>query len=406
MTESGAKVAVVLSGGGAYGAFEVGVLKALCGGECATTDCKPLDADVFTGTSVGSFNAAVMCMQPGVAAVDTVKQLEEIWLNRVAYRPSEGGTNGVYRLRGNPMRYLDLSFEDPARALLETANDATYLTREWLNRFASILSTPGSFQRRAMGLVDLSSFISVEPFQRLLAENLQLDPIRAPGGPALRIILTDWSTGEPKIFDNSDMTDEHGRLIVMGSSAIPGIFPPVKIGNDLYVDGGVVMNTPLTTALEAGAEELHVIYLDPDVSKIPVAQMPNTIDTFSRMYTIMLATSINEDIATASWINGGLETMEKVELGVELTTEDQRRFIRVAGKIAESLQAGKPYKKLKIHRYNPSEDLGGLVGMLNFTEPRVRSLIEKGYETGVNHNCKDSGCLIPKEVRRAAHETG
>src|SRR4029434_10469105 len=110
-------------------------------------------------------------------------------------------------------------------------------------------------------------------------------------------------------FKNEDMTAAQGRLVVLGSSAIPGIFPPVQIGKDTYVDGGVVMNTPLTTAIDAGATELHVIYLDPDVSKIPVMALPNTIDTFSRVYAIMLASNINEDIQTASWINEGLETL-------------------------------------------------------------------------------------------------
>lgn len=398
MTDAGATVAVVLSGGGAYGAFEVGVLNALCSGECPTTGFKPLNADVFTGTSVGSFNAAVMCMEPGVASVETAKRLEEIWINRVAYRPSDGGSNGVYRLRGNPKWYFDLSMEDPARALLETASDATFLAQDWINRFTSMLSAQGSVPRRTLGLIDLAAFISVEPFQRLLEENLKLDGIRASvERTMLRIILTNWNTGEVRICKNSDMTDEHGRLIVMGSSAIPGIFPPVKIGEDTYVDGGVVMNTPLTAALGAGASELHVIYLDPDVSRIPVAVTPNTIDTFSRMYTIMLATNINEDIETASWINRGLETLEKARRGVELTSEEEQNFVRVAGKIADSLHAGKRYRMLKLHRYNPAEDLGGLIGMLNFTEDKVRWLIEKGYQSAIHHDCRANGCLVPGE---------
>jgi hypothetical protein len=95
--------------------------------------------------------------------------------------------------------------------------------------------------------------------------------------------------------------------------------------------------------------------------------------------------------------------MEKADFGVGLTTEDHRSFVRVAGKIAEAVKEGNPYKKITIHRYNPSEDLGGLVGMLNFTEDRVRKLIETGYQTGLRHNCQASGCLIPKEVSRAAH---
>jgi len=50
------KIAVVLSGGGATGAYEVGVLKALYGGKSRVTQFKPLDPDIFSGTSIGSFN--------------------------------------------------------------------------------------------------------------------------------------------------------------------------------------------------------------------------------------------------------------------------------------------------------------------------------------------------------------
>jgi hypothetical protein len=52
--------AMVLSGGGANGAYEVGVLKALLTGQSPATEFQPLDPDIFTGTSVGAFNAALL----------------------------------------------------------------------------------------------------------------------------------------------------------------------------------------------------------------------------------------------------------------------------------------------------------------------------------------------------------
>ena len=48
--------AVVLSGGGANGAYEAGCLKAIFGGHSPATGKQPVEADIFTGTSVGSFN--------------------------------------------------------------------------------------------------------------------------------------------------------------------------------------------------------------------------------------------------------------------------------------------------------------------------------------------------------------
>ena len=52
--------AITLSGGGAYGAYEVGVLKALMGGHASVTGGEPLDPRIFTGTSAGAYLAAVL----------------------------------------------------------------------------------------------------------------------------------------------------------------------------------------------------------------------------------------------------------------------------------------------------------------------------------------------------------
>src|SRR6266566_8613086 len=126
MSHSGHKAAVVLSGGGAYGAFEIGVLKALCNGESPATSHKPLNAKIFSGTSVGSFNAAAMCMTPGATGAQAIENLEQVWFEKVADRGSKSHGNGVFRLRGNPVRYLDLSFTAPTRAFLESASDAGF----------------------------------------------------------------------------------------------------------------------------------------------------------------------------------------------------------------------------------------------------------------------------------------
>src|SRR2546428_10267168 len=81
---AGKKHAVILSGGGANGAYEIGVMKALFGGhvklgEDPTEGPTKIDPHVFTGTSVGSFNAAFMASRPGQAAATTLNELEDLW---------------------------------------------------------------------------------------------------------------------------------------------------------------------------------------------------------------------------------------------------------------------------------------------------------------------------------------
>ncbi len=154
------------------------------------------------------------------------------------------------------------------------------------------------------------------------------------------------------------------------------------------------MNTPLSTALEAGATELHVIYLFPPVTDIPVQSLKDTIQTFNRVYSILLATKLEEDIATAHWINQGLAVIEKGAAGAPLSDSDAKDFTRVAAQFAGRAGAGAHYRKLTIHRYFPDSDLGGALGLLNFERRAMERLIELGYKNGVEHDCGRNGCLI------------
>ncbi|MFK5986911.1 MAG: patatin-like phospholipase family protein [Pseudomonadota bacterium] len=62
----------------------------------------------------------------------------------------------------------------------------------------------------------------------------------------LKIVATDFNTGKAEVFDkNSDISIKHA---VLASMAIPGIFPPVKINNNFYVDGFISSNLPVEFA--------------------------------------------------------------------------------------------------------------------------------------------------------------
>ena len=390
-------IALVLSGGGAYGAYEVGVMKALFSGESPASAGKALNSQIFTGTSVGAFNAAAMTMHPGADNQAAIERLETAWLNDVAYHAKNGG-NGVYRIRGNPLQYLDPTYlgKNPVEVLERMGSDTVYLVRDWARRLMWFSTSSASLVHRTMELVDLSSFISVDPFEQMLKRVVDMEGIRS-SEKILRIVATNWESGDLHVFSNSDMEGARGRSIIMASAAIPGIFPPVLLGADLYVDGGVVMNTPLQCALDAGAHEMHVIYMDPDVCNIPLGRLQDTADTFDRMYTVMLATKISEDIATTDWINRGLDVAERAAAGGNLTQGDERDFLRVAGQIYRGIQQGLPFRKITIHRYHPCEDLGGTMGMLNFKQDAIRALIDRGRKDAQTHDCATSGCLLPNK---------
>lgn len=388
--------AVILSGGGAYGAYEIGVMKALFTGESPSTGHDYLNPGIFTGTSVGAYNAAFMVSRPDEDICATIRSLESVWINQIAESPESCG-NGVFRIRANPLRYSNPACfaANPAQPFNELADDGAFFARNFFSRTVNFLMSAGSLSDRALELVDVSAFLTATPLRSLITQLVPMEGIRR-ADRVLRLVATNWETGELRSFENRDMTDEQGHDIIIGSAAIPGIFRPHEIAGQPYVDGGLVMNTPLACAIEAGARTVHVIYMDPDVKNIPLRTLQSSIDALDRVLLITSASKVGEDIETAAWINEGLEVIERTAKGDSLSNADMRAFVRVANQIYQKIKAGVPYEKVTIHRYHPHDDLGGgTLGLLNFDQDRMVALIKRGFDDALNHDCAESHCILP-----------
>src|SRR5215469_11175115 len=201
MSRDPRNVALVLSGGGAYGAFGAGVLKVLCAGRSPASGYEPLHAQIITGTSVGAFNSAVLCSHHedpvGAAAL-----LEDIWINRVASAPGRCG-NGVFRFRGDLESYFSPACLRSNHALRWFAGDALSVSREFLSRTANFWASSASLEERALGVVNIADFIDVSPLHNLLRDTV--DPAKIRNSPAkLSIAATDWITGQVHYFTNKD----------------------------------------------------------------------------------------------------------------------------------------------------------------------------------------------------------
>src|SRR5262249_1462285 len=90
--------AIVLSGGGAYAAYEVGVLKALAAPEAGTLAGQPFDPAAGSGTSAGPFNAALLLSADAPDFDSAMTYLDTTWREAVA-APGEAGGGGVLRYR-------------------------------------------------------------------------------------------------------------------------------------------------------------------------------------------------------------------------------------------------------------------------------------------------------------------
>lgn len=85
-------------------------------------------------------------------------------------------------------------------------------------------------------------------------------------GKQLRVAAVNAYSGEPMYFRETDVAILDG---VLASTAIPVLFEPVTIDGNLYIDGGIRMNTPISAAIAAGATEVDVITLVPKNPPVP-----------------------------------------------------------------------------------------------------------------------------------------
>ena len=158
------------------------------------------------------------------------------------------------------------------------------------------------------------------------------------------------------------------------------------------------MNTPLTQALEAGATVMHVIYLDPKVSSIPLDSLNSTVASNYRLQTISWAARVNDDIEDAGKINRGLQILHNIGQGLEVGDPELEHLARSMSKLVPRLKEYLRFKPLTVHRYHPTDELGGgALGLLNLERGHIEELIERGFSDAVLHNCEDSGCILPEE---------
>lgn len=392
-------VAAVLSGGGANGAYEVGVLKALAAGASPATGYRPLDMDIYCGTSVGAFNAAFMTSCSHLSCADAATSLARVWLDKIAEGPGQCN-NGVLRLRFDPSELVDPScLKFPFALASRLLDDAVHYSRSVASRALQFASSSQPLSRRSLEMIDIGALLSAGPLEETLRGALDLRMIRE-SRRKLRVTVTDWEHGEALSFTNKDFDDRIGHAIVQASCSIPGVLPSVEIDGVACIDGCVLENTPLKRAIYEGADDIHMIYLDIELNHVSLDPVGSTFETVDRLAECLFSQSANREIETAALVNQGLALLERLQQpGTAPTDEESRAFLHVATKVRQRLASSGRYRLLTIHRYRPKRYLGGLLGMLNFERGRIESLIEEGYRDAVEHDCRACECIVPEEPR-------
>ncbi len=214
---------LVFQGGGALGAYQAGVYEAL--------HAAGIEVDWAIGTSIGAINAAIIA---GNAPADRIHRLRAFW-ERVEY----GG-------------WLDDFFPGPLSTTL---------------RFWSAMATgiPGFFEpNMAMGFgshaqieSEQAGYYSVEPLRRTLGDLVDFNVLNS-AATRLTVGASNVSTSEMVYFDSRD--EALAICHILASGALPPAFPPVRIGDDFFWDGGVLSNTPVETVFDDNPRRNSVIY--------------------------------------------------------------------------------------------------------------------------------------------------
>lgn len=205
-------IGLVLGGGGARGAAHVGVLKVL--------EEEGIAVDFIVGTSMGAIVGALYAS--GYRAADIERILQEIDWSTALRDQSE-------RELMSPQRKADA-------ALIPSSLE--------VGVGPGGLRTPqGLIQGQNLGLL----------LRRLLQHAADIDDFDRLPIP-FRAVAADVVSGETVILDSGDLVDA-----VRASMSVPGVFQPIRIDDQLLVDGGVVDNVPIGVARAMGAGRLIAV---------------------------------------------------------------------------------------------------------------------------------------------------
>ena len=243
-----AKVAVVLSGGGAKGMAHIGVLKVL--------ERAGIPVDIVTGTSMGSIIGGLYAIGYNAHALDSMVRVQD-W------------------------SYVITDKEDMSRqSLNDRQKQNTYL-------YSTSLSI-GKHDKQGGGLIKGKNL--AELFQQLcVGFTDSLDFTRD-----LRIPFACVATN---IIDNSEVDFHSGRLpqAMRASMAIPAAFSPVRIGDMVLVDGGLKNNYPADIAREMGAEVIIGVTVQgaPKVAE----DIGGTMSILSQIIDVNCKNKLDENLA-------------------------------------------------------------------------------------------------------------
>jgi NTE family protein len=319
---------MILSGGGARGAYEVGVLWYIFD-DLSRMRGAPPKIDILCGTSVGAINACYLAAH----LTDPV-----LGMRRLVHLWSELQITHV--LGFGPRQFVGIP-----RLLLGGGGEGT-----------------GLFDMRPM-----AELVQREISWRALARALRRKQLRA-----LTVSTTEVSTGRTAVFMQTApdvdiprtspprtvfRADHIGPHHALASAAIPLLFPPVRIDDELYLDGGLRQNTPIAPALRLGATHVFAIGSSREFKGVRAHEgaldhlkAPGAAFLLGKVLNAFLLDHIDVDLELLSRLNNVIR---------DGTNHYGPGFLEAMSKEAEKRNAP-AYRLVNAFTLRPTEDMGKL----------------------------------------------
>jgi predicted acylesterase/phospholipase RssA len=187
-------------------------------------------------------------------------------------------------------------------AAMIAQGDLRRLEELWCTiRAKDIFSLPSAPQVGRLVFGQNLGLLDTSPLEELLSREVSLPRLKA-SSTKVGLCTTDLCSLETKFITTDDIVSTSELIdILMATSALPLAFPPRHLhGTGLWVDGGLVRNTPLHAALEMGADEIYMVLLHP--ATINVCPM-NMFEVLARCLDIVLDASARKEIQSAELYN-------------------------------------------------------------------------------------------------------
>jgi NTE family protein len=330
------QIVLVFQGGGALGAYQVGVYQAL--------QEAGVEPNWVIGTSIGAINASLIV---GNKPSDRMSRLQAFW-DRVEQGPD-----------------LDIWSFLPWAA--HGLPNWTTLTRGLAGFFEP---NPLAFLGLHVPLApDAAGYYSTKPLERTLTELVDFD-LLARSSTRLTVGATKVGTSEMRYFDSRD--EKLGVRHIMASGALPPAFPPVRIDGELYWDGGILSNTPVEAVFDDNPRRNSLIVAvhiwNPDGPE------PDSIwQVMHRQKDVQYSSRATSHVLRQKQIHRLRHIIAELS---ELLPEEQRRSNEVAAMAAYGCQTQMHVVRLLAPRLDNEDHTKDI----DFSRKGIRARWQAGYE--------------------------